>query len=1411
MKKIIPFVLFMTMSLVPVVLFGLAPEYKRNGECYLLIGHDDVYYRGVYRLNNPAGEPDGNPVGVKLFDPRNSYGISVNLNRNVYTFSENTEPSYSYNPSWMLRRLMKVPGGVSLYGAHCDTRENYYVSTENITYHENGQPVYTTVGPMGNEQGTAADGSWNISWAWSGTVAVVEKQPTRWRVAKTRVLCDSNCIYTNGTSDGYWINFVNVDGSGYGYVPNGAWWQSRDRDPSNRPGNMFYWDRAYRKYTYYDLNLWNKPMGVWTAGRPVYSQSTGVADSVFEENVKRSRISACLNCVCVNGSNEQQFTPDPKYVSLALSPFGRMYLYSRTQSSTTDAVLRKNGVDISLGDGNIRGYPNNLTTRWIGISAKSAAEDFIYLLGTDIIRNWLAAYNIRPTNLNINAVTVSDQWWLDGGIVYAYDASEGKAYQFVRSDSGGADTCKSTPKVVPIGTGVDDLKADGFGNLYFSRTELIPSSGSALGWPQAYSYIYLYSYAGRTYGRVLYQQRVDKIVKEREFGGSSDLPIGSVNIGNNIWTRMFSVPDSDWPRLSVSNLQTWSGLPAWQWHGAIYQLTNVATPRQVQLGVINVATPPVVSKPNGRLGAVDILAFDNAGNRMANDYGATEANQGLYTWRVENSPYWEGRNNQAVPGKSKWEGDVNGNGYEGGFVSSLMNTSTSVNTSPQVLYTWRIYRIQDAFGIPLAAPELVKEYVDVTTPNVKYYFRSGMYQIECSTKFKYYDYDLLQFGSTVASLSECIRPALGYQQAVAAPVPPSASGIAGAKTPFPENTAVAIFKVNRLDPLPVGATVDIQRWQPPVGAAPGTWANPALIPPAGPKKYHVITEKENNTWRVDGSILGGVFNLPVIRDNNMVPGSLKWENNMPAQFEWAFSLRLPNGQDYPVFSRSMPTTNAANTSLQFKLDYPTEPVTGSLTCKIYRDWTYDQNTYNDDGDFVGTVQVQGHVEYNGEVAVLVLDKTPPEIVSINGWDVSANGGRDPLYLGETYGLVTDHLSHAGYTNPASFTIIVRDNNIYGNMAPDLPSARLYPAIPERKWARGILQAATLYFERGTTKTLFPAEQTVYFPVPANADFRYYTSPGATVTADIVGTNWVNSSLPYKLMRRPRAYVPGDQYSYLEYVFNISDWKHLQANTGDSSAMDYCMRFPVDFANNATNYRAAGAMGQEHPGFALFFRAQDSSGNIVPAKIHLGNVWVRDTLRPIPMVQVRDYVRSSDEKLPYDIDRYLIAHPNPLRPSTDKIYAYHLLPNTQTWAAQANGTISGGTVIPNIKGIPWNLATEMAEYHPPRIDEGMEVFFTVSATDNIGVSTTSIPAVRVTGPVGLYAEGSPPQINATSVNQALRLMLERSGVYNMTLTAYDNALDFAGNPNQLLREIRLSIVVAPTSMNIRVIEKKDSRF
>ncbi|EKD81074.1 MAG: hypothetical protein ACD_39C01992G0001, partial [uncultured bacterium] len=919
--------------------------------------------------------------------------------------------------------------------------------------------------PMGSNYSNLSNDPQNVSWTWSGTVKPTIKEPGRWYFQKTHVLCDGNCTYTNGYSDAFWLYFVPVDGAGYGNIPNNSWWQSRDKDPHGRPGNLFYWDRVYRKYTYYDLNKWNKPMGIWSPSNPIYGQYDGVADSIYDEIIQRSRISACLNCVCVNGSGDQNFSAVPKFVSLAMSPFGRMYLYTRTDHPTAlDGEVRLNGTAMNPVAPNIRGNVNDLTTKWVGISAASKTEEFVYLLGTNLIKTWLNEYNIKPPALDIKSVTVSDQWWLDGGIVYAYDAIEGAAYKFIRLDKAGSNTCKSIPQKISIGNGVDAIKADGFGNLYFSKTTMQPELASNISWPELYTFYFYQVYGGRAYAHAYYRQRVYKTVFCQENGATGNYQIGKIHIGNNIYRRSFNVPQAWYTTVTLANIQTKSSDPGWAWQGALTKVSTVTDPTLTQIGVINVATPP---NPTGDAdGLLDIVGIEDLDPSFK--FATDEVNQGMYKFRVENAPYWEGRNNIATDGKTKWEGDKNNNGYFGSFISSIMNTSASVDASPQVLYTWRIYKIQDAFGTPVAPAQLVKEFVDTSSSAVSYYFRSGAYQIMCSAKFKWYDYNSLPFGSTVDDINDCIRPAEGMRQALAVPQDAAinATLFPGLVLPIPEKTAVTMLKVNRQLPPPTGKKLDIQR------KVTTNWADPKVF---GTVKYHVVFEDEVNTWRLKpdpkdpaDKYLQDLYNLPEITNNNKVPNTLVWQNNMPAQYEWTLSLTLPDGTLYPAQELSNNSYSQDDATIDMAQEFPTDPVMGKLLCKAYRNWEYLENVYDDDGNYIGQEKREGKIEYSGEVDVLVLDKTPPVVVKVNNRDISAGNILNPAILGQTAGLAIESYSIATYTNPASFSILVEDNNIFANMNSVAPVAPT-----DRQHNRGTNQQATFFFERGAGKTLFP--------------------------------------------------------------------------------------------------------------------------------------------------------------------------------------------------------------------------------------------------------------------------------------------------------------------------------------------------
>ncbi|MBF0544237.1 MAG: hypothetical protein HQM08_07385 [Candidatus Riflebacteria bacterium] len=1430
-KKNILGVAFVLLVIFAPQLLALDPKYERNGEAYLLIGDGVAGKRGVYRLNNPSGELAAAYYGGDKisYDPGSSRGITVNLNRQVFTFTQHTDPNYILDRNRMLSRLMKPVGGCTLYGAHVETRQHYPVSInsgypslndsdgvlDGETAQGAGQPVYTTSGPWGNGNGpnSYSLAKW-ISWSNMGRFLSstgnfaddgsnpvhTQKDPrtgyTGWDYFST--CCWANSYWYPGGAR-FWLYWVPVDGNGYGQVPNDSWWQSRDPDPSARPGNIFYWDRLWEQRIWYDLKNWDQTKDGF-GPTAVPGSTTPNLDYTAREYLVRYRISACINCVCVNGGGGNITEPTPKYISIAISPFGRTYQYSRSYGAA-DAILRLNGTNLSLTNSNIRGEPNDVTTKWVGISEKSTSEDFIYLLGNQTFREWIPAL---PSTFDADAVSVSDQWNLQGGIVFAYDGYSGYAYQIFRSDNNGGNSMAGY-KVLNLGVGLDDLKSDGFGNVYFSKTVKTPADTSitlanAVSVQKVGS-----SYQGKTQGVIYFNQSVDKVVFKRGVGDSSDTSIGKVNLGINQFSQRFNAADSIWPNLTLATLAASSNLAGWTWFDSapVAPSVKVNNPDAVQLAVINVGTPPHVENATGP-GHIDIVGPASQSMLLTQKY-----DQGVYSFTVENAPKWLGDDNIILPGKDGWTNDANGNAFTGGFCSSLVNSNTDAASragqSNEVLYHWLVYRIQDAIGV--ATRTLCIEKVDYLRNRLSYYFTPGAYEIHCSAKYKWYDYNSLPFGSTIQDRATCIRPTTGYVDALAAsdlsPFNSGPASVTGFVGPIdPSHTAVQVLLIKEGPPLPTNAVkVSMQQAKAVVGSP--TYNFPTsitLAAPIGSIQYFVATQSENNLYRIYPASISIIWDLAALRsqisDINMVPGSLEWVSD--AQFTWIYTVLMPDGSPGPSYTITKSLSSNVNAEISLALNMPTDPTVGTITCQLSRLYHYMRNVYTYDPDVNQTILLDpidivppGGLQFQSTARMVVLENQPPQIVQVNGSPVLP---KDPILLGYTWGLPNTDISWPGYTKPSKISIMVQTNNPFGNYTTTL-------GIPEAKLNRNVKTTAQFSFERKTTKSLYPASS-------LDSHWNWYSSPPPNILAD----GAVNSS--YRLVRTPQPYTRGATYSWALYELDLNDLVDLQDNS-NLLASDACNRFPWDFANNSDNYQAAGQLGTPHPGYALFLNATDSSG-LGTNRSYLGNIWIRDNLPPVPFATITDYANSFPAELvPYNIAQW--------------VRLYNKFPSTPiNWAADASGVfMAKGTLTPvadsTVVGIPWGLGSEMTiGYHPPKIQEGMEVFFTLTGTDNIKLaSNTGNPAddprITITGPIAgaLYqpdATKTPPSISFDSINTPakLRALLPYPGVYNCTISASDNAKDFNNNPSPNTRKIDFAIVVSPVTMDIRILERRNEK-
>jgi hypothetical protein len=92
------------------------------------------------------------------------------------------------------------------------------------------------------------------------------------------------------------------------------------------------------------------------------------------------------------------------------------------------------------------------------------------------------------------------------------------------------------------------------------------------------------------------------------------------------------------------------------------------------------------------------------------------------------------------------------------------------------------------------------------------------------------------------------------------------------------------------------------------------------------------------------------------------------------------------------------------------------------------------------------------------------------------------------------------------------------------------------------------------------------------------------------------------------------------------------------------------------------------------------------------------------------------------------------------------------------------------VLNDLLGVPLGLTKKMDFYHPPIIQEGMEIFMEVLAAENIAVSNTVPPVIEVEGPSGLYTEGTPEKVSESSgITMKLRYWWQNR-VFRCGLTA-----------------------------------------
>ncbi len=794
------FILLLLLGFVCVSAFAaLKPEYRRNGECYLLIGEGPVSMRGIYRLNNPEANKYFDPPKY-LFKPDSSIGFSVDLDRKIYTFSEKVVPGYVLLGEPLKRQVLDS-GSTDLadYGYH------QYVHYDHRSWGKNTD-IYRT-GPVGRGIRRSGGSTWPYfkSAGPGKAIAAPSGNP----------LPDVPSIPLGIYSGKSWYE-----------IPNGAWFSSWRTKPcqSSRPGPAGYF------YVVYGDKVEGQPHN-WTlytytpdnvaADAPNYTSAAGQVVAVsYDKKISRQIFAGCIDG-CGGASGSGGGVADPMITDLAFMPPiksqpSRTYFYSRPVGDINYTVTKNKNIYAPPNPtGNpIIGTPASQDTYWIGVSMRDVSSDYVYCIGTNDIKNWYKqATTSTAPSMSISAVAVSNQWNQKGGIIFAYDKPAKMVYKFIRYENDPNEPPISKTRYEGIDVSdlvnliqaeanseIDDIKADGFGSLFFAMT--YPSKNVATYDPRSNfklnDTIRLYYDPNQDpaetewSGWLIYRQQYGKAVFERSIYSSTPQEIGRKVFAERYYNLNIRMAPEGLAQLAISGpfpngnvepiLASWSAkigngdavLTASDFsYGSLglYYEYNYGDPGRAKLAVINVPTPPEVISLAGKKSFLDICG-PYTDIPISTDINSTMQNQNLikpapsildgdqiYYFMVENYPLTTGAWNPND--QPDWDGDSR----QGGFITSISDTNSSTNGG-SVAYRWRTWMVEDMFQRPVFPPEPYpatpspRDGSDTGQENFTFFYTpvGGKYIITCQVIYDWYDYDLLNFGDTIDDLPAIFRP-----------------------------------------------------------------------------------------------------------------------------------------------------------------------------------------------------------------------------------------------------------------------------------------------------------------------------------------------------------------------------------------------------------------------------------------------------------------------------------------------------------------------------------------------------------------------------------------------------------------------------------------------------------------------------
>lgn len=1242
----------------PAPLFPLAVEYNRNGECYLMLGSGA--FKGVYRLNNPASE-GGIAVGLLYNNFNVSIGLSVDLNRNVYSFSESVDPGFTLVAGNIKRQVVDntVTANQCRWGYHA--YEHYDHRDDKAT----NPNVYRTTGA-------------NHS-VGPGTVTTA---PT----SATTAPPPGDTLFGGKT----WYE-----------IPNGAWYSTWHTASALGQGYSYkvYRDRVEARYHNWNLFYFKDGMaGAVNQGTVAQSADTRIA---------RRILNGCLDG-CGGASGGSNWDAKPMYTSVAFMPPqggqpSRTYMYSREQT-TSNYTISMNSAPYS---GTVIGYPGEVGspiergTRWIAVSSRSATQDWVYVLGTRAIREWyqMATGMAPPAGMAIDAVAVSNQWNQKGGIIFAYDKTSGIVYKFTRDETSAIPVLATGYEILTLGSDLDDIKADGFGSLYYAKTTATPADPN----PQSkfnldtdvFNVGLDSSSGGLSWGRAYFRQNYVKNVFERNISDGSITSVGTRSIGSKYYAYQFRVPSAAMAGLMtapytnfgsrlVASAGIWLG-----WASALPAYSDtVSPPSQTELGVINVPTPPRVQAFPGYKSHVDIIgpytAFPppnqtarhtNQSANLLSPMPTQLSPSTMYFFMTENYPLSDG------PQDPTAQTDWNGNGFKGGFITTVTDPTPS-GTGGKLFYRWRLWSVQDTFGNvlpPAADPDPAPAAYPTANDNTELYgFYSpvgGKYILTCQVAYDWFNFDLLPYGSMYADRFSCRQlGSLADSQGKATLV-----NNIKAKFPFmawatmstvlnsdivPDNTwaALAIDVSPNATGTPWATmTASIERCD--IPDPTNTWSSHAVHGVFSGRSYKwqmanasqsnlFFNVKTSNDIAVNGAGMPvnlGTFNY--VAYQLKTPGKPLYANGDPklvfknevgdiewvdagATFEGYIIASMPNNtlKKTGIFG---PTGNETVTSIAATysigiIPIPTDPMTCKLEIKArrqfkYKVWPYDpiRNLYFRPfwikNFLIITAQTDVRVIDNQLPRLIESLTTPNNLFGFTGDPIVANttldGGRsNPSQLSFTIADDNPWENAPGVNGITDATVLAANrayNNAYFSPGNGKSSYNLKSAFG--KTAPNIGRATKLYFHSVqnlathtplvATHTL--AHQALYTSLP--------THPQSTLNNPAFYVSWTSLNLP------DTSGLPYNVATTVSYITHNIDVTNLKFTNQGGTLVN---RIPANYANNTPGY-------QPYP---FYVQLTDSSGNTVSATLNTV-LNVRDNIAPTLWASLRDRKNESTVTFP----------------------------------------------------------------------------------------------------------------------------------------------------------------------------------